>query len=928
MIDTIQPSMVRRVLAEGWQDRSCVVLLEGGAGSGKSLLLDAVAEHASREGAVVLRAAAREGDAGPFSVLRQLLLSPSLPAAVGQRLARLLRGAGHWQPTWRDTTGDGRPHLSEIHEFSQAVRELAEERPLLLAVDDLGHADEASLELLLQAIRRCRGVRLVLVATKSLGRDPTRAAFHTELLRQPHFRRLRVRPLNEAEVAAVVATYPIAASREFTRSCYAISGGNPLVLRALLDDHLLATGGGGSGPDDGVVVGEAYAEAILTCVHRAGPRVSEIAAGLAVLGESASPERVGRLLDILPATVPQALEVLAASGVLDGCRFRHPNARIAVLDRLDATRRAALHRRAAALLYAAGAPGSAIADHLVAVPGAAPAWAPRVFEEAADLALAEGRVASAIGWLERAQQASVGTRLHAHLQHRLAAVARRLGPSTVDQYLAGPLVALRAGELAAPHFAPLIRLLAGQGRMDEAREALERLHTLATGAGAAVEAKAHLAALYVSSARPVPRSVSPAGVEQMHQTVMPWSMVEGGVGASADAVAAAEDLLRLSELTDATFDAMVGALKLLAQSDQPSRALHWCEELLARADLRRAPGWRVVVACVGGGAALRMCRLAEAERLARHSLGLIHERDDVFTAGPISLLVQVATLAGRHEEATRLLNRPMPEALQNNLLGIHYRRARAVYYRATQRNHSALRDSLATGGLAQRWGLDHAIVLPWRAEAARTLLAMDDREPAERYARDQIERTDQSVPRGRRLVRRLGAALAPVADQPARLTELADELAEGEDRLELLAVLLDLAEAHGAVGDRQRAAEVAGRAVRLARESGALALAQRGLRLIWAGPGRPAAGTGTGTGAESLSDSERRVASLAAAGETNRAIAGRLYITMSTVEQHLTRVYRKLGIQGRHELPVDLWPDAGQHAPDHALHTLPHGPRG
>lgn len=59
-----------------------------------------------------------------------------------------------------------------------------------------------------------------------------------------------------------------------------------------------------------------------------------------------------------------------------------------------------------------------------------------------------------------------------------------------------------------------------------------------------------------------------------------------------------------------------------------------------------------------------------------------------------------------------------------------------------------------------------------------------------------------------------------------------------------------------------------------------------------------------------LSDSERRVAELAATGATNREISRRLHITVSTVEQHLTRVYRKLDLKSRADLPhaLDLRP--------------------
>lgn len=52
----------------------------------------------------------------------------------------------------------------------------------------------------------------------------------------------------------------------------------------------------------------------------------------------------------------------------------------------------------------------------------------------------------------------------------------------------------------------------------------------------------------------------------------------------------------------------------------------------------------------------------------------------------------------------------------------------------------------------------------------------------------------------------------------------------------------------------------------------------------------------------SLSRAESRVAQLASQGYTNREISSRLYITMSTVEQHLTRIYRKLGIDRRDKL--------------------------
>jgi DNA-binding CsgD family transcriptional regulator len=48
------------------------------------------------------------------------------------------------------------------------------------------------------------------------------------------------------------------------------------------------------------------------------------------------------------------------------------------------------------------------------------------------------------------------------------------------------------------------------------------------------------------------------------------------------------------------------------------------------------------------------------------------------------------------------------------------------------------------------------------------------------------------------------------------------------------------------------------------------------------------------------------VAILAATGSSNRTIARTLSVTISTVEQHLTRTYKKLGFNGRRELRAKL----------------------
>jgi len=65
-------------------------------------------------------------------------------------------------------------------------------------------------------------------------------------------------------------------------------------------------------------------------------------------------------------------------------------------------------------------------------------------------------------------------------------------------------------------------------------------------------------------------------------------------------------------------------------------------------------------------------------------------------------------------------------------------------------------------------------------------------------------------------------------------------------------------------------------------------------------PRPPASGRGT------LTPSELRIAGLAGAGQTNRQIAQRLFITQKTVETHLAHAFRKLHIDSRAQIPAAL----------------------
>jgi DNA-binding CsgD family transcriptional regulator len=129
-------------------------------------------------------------------------------------------------------------------------------------------------------------------------------------------------------------------------------------------------------------------------------------------------------------------------------------------------------------------------------------------------------------------------------------------------------------------------------------------------------------------------------------------------------------------------------------------------------------------------------------------------------------------------------------------------------------------------------------------------------------------------------------------------------LADSDASLERARTLLALGSALRRRGRRRAARGPLREAADLAERCGAaplVVLAQAEAIAAGARPRRVAL-----RGPASLTPSERRVADLAAAGRSNREIAGELTVTINTVESHLAHVYRKLGIRSRADLRVTL----------------------
>ncbi|MBW5486729.1 helix-turn-helix transcriptional regulator, partial [Streptomyces bambusae] len=369
---------------------------------------------------------------------------------------------------------------------------------------------------------------------------------------------------------------------------------------------------------------------------------------------------------------------------------------------------------------------------------------------------------------------------------------------------------------------------------------------------------------------------------------------------------AAERLLKGTPLAHATFEPIVQAVRTLVHTDRPDRAVVWCQRLQAAAP---HIGWQAAFGLIHSEALLRLGDLAGAEREAAAAADAVTDRGGLFLFGPLATLITARTAMGQYDAVARLLQMPVPEELFSSVYALGFLRARGHYYLATHRHRAALGEFLDAGRLAQSWGLDRPRQLPWRTDAAEALLRLGEHRQAERFVVEQLAGTGVRSPRVRGISLRLRAATTELRQRPKLLTRAVDELRRSGDHLELAKALADLGRALMLLGEGTRAGMVTRRAWHLAADCGALPLCEQ-IMPGQSGPEQRPAPVHRADSApaetEQLSESERRVAALAAYGYTNREISAKLYITVSTVEQHLTRAYRKLGISRRQDLPMDL----------------------
>jgi DNA-binding CsgD family transcriptional regulator len=877
----------------------------------------------------VLNAFEKLAHATEAAVLLSASASPSRGAAAGGILHGLLSelrqktGVRHQADRLLEALSSP-GSLGETEQFAamagkvlSLLSRLAEEVPVVIVVDDADHADALSIAFVRELALHAGGRRMMLVVGEHDWAPEHYVAARQAMVRADHVHPVRLTVLRPYSTSVMLAeSLGAARSRSLARPFYEASGGNPLLLRALIaDNRSLAEFPGPDGEWD-LVAGPEFRQAVLAIIRSAGAaETANVARGLAVLDDLGRPDALVRLLGCDRAVVASALETLEAAGLLRDGRLRGPQVRAAILTDPSFTGAAELHVAAARVLYESGAPVDVVAAHLLEADSAPGGWAIEALRRAADELIGRQDYSQAGTFLELALRCSADPAEQITIRALLTNLTWYVSPSLASRHFTSLTVAARERRLSPRSVAVHARKLGWLGRLDEAQDMLACLQSgPRLDAASAVEHDV----TYIWLALTYPRRflcredlVQAAGrLAEADLTVgnSSWirplaRLTERFITGDADAaVAAAEQIVQGVRLDGSSLEPLQLALMVLDGSERLDLAEPWLAAMTGDAEDGPAPLWQALRSKIEAKLAWQRGDVAEAARSAREALSMMEpESLGVGIGLPLGLLAMALTEMGRHDLAAEQFLRPVPASLAHTPQGVTYLTGRARHFLATNRLRAALGDFQAVGEVMRHWHTEMPGLAPWRLGAAETHLALGENKLARGLIEEQMEVVTPENSRMRGTALRLLAATCPPRQRPEILSESVKVLEHCGDALELAYTLEALAKAHRLAGNAAAARAVRQRAHRIATVCGATTLRQR-LSGEEERPGPAPDSHRMPDLSAALSGAESRVAGLAVEGYTNREIAERLSITASTVEQHLTRVYRKLRVAGKQEL--------------------------
>ena len=902
-----------------------LLLVEGPAGVGKTELVREARAAAAQAGVRALEARGSELEQPfAFGIVRQLL-----EPMIGDAPERAELFAGAAGPAARLFEPDERQSptaavgFEALHSLYWLVVNLADRAPLLVSVDDCQWVDRDSLRFLAYLAQRIEGLRVAMLLA---GRRPDPAAVDggslwAQVASRPEAGVLQLQPLSEsASVALARERLGAQAAEEFCRACHRATGGNPLFLRELLSalDAAGVVPSAGAASEVQAVGPAAVSRFVLHRLATLGPDATELARAVAVLGDDSELELVGRVSGLREDAARVAADELVRADIFVGGErlgFVHPIVRAALYEDLAPGERQARHAAAAEALAEDGASPERVTAHLLMTAATGDQRRVETLRSAARVASRRGAPDAAAARLRRALAESPEEQGRAEILTELGTVeVASMQFEAAEEHLQSVLASGAEPMIRAEAASMLGRCaIASGGR--SAKAAVDALGSLADQLRSldperSLELGAEL--LMVATAVPLVRSELPAQLERFRELAADHpgfeavarihaaheQLVRGGSAAAA--VEEVQAALAVGLPAGAATNAGFLALQVLEGGEQYDQALRVLDVVLESA---RGEGHATRQGLIHGRrAAIALARgsLQDAQVEAETGLLLV-DRQHFALLQLLAVAIVVQIERGDLEAAAELVQAGEAVGVGEDRLYLdQFLVARGRLRIAAGDVREGVGDLIWCGERLEAY--DAPWPADWKVFAAPALASLDESQTAARLGREQLAIARRvGVPGG--LGRSLrSAGLAIGGREGLDLLEEAVSVLEGSSaRLELAHALADLGAELNRDGQRREGRDAERRAIELADECGAIALAERARAELHSGPGRRPRAELTGPGA--LTAAEWRVCRQVAEGHTNREVAQALFVTEKTVERHLSSAYQKLEIRSRFQLP-------------------------
>jgi DNA-binding CsgD family transcriptional regulator len=294
---------------------------------------------------------------------------------------------------------------------------------------------------------------------------------------------------------------------------------------------------------------------------------------------------------------------------------------------------------------------------------------------------------------------------------------------------------------------------------------------------------------------------------------------------------------------------------------------------------------------------------AEADGLNAFEFGLSSPAiPRALLAGTLEGLLPALIEQGEFDRAEAALRRSGLDAELPDAVAFRFVLAGRGYLRLAEGNPElAMKDFTELMEREGRTGPTNLFLTPYKSLAAIAASRIGQRERAIELSQEALDKARAwGAPRALGNALRFAGLLRPGRAGLDLLYEAVEVLEPSAARLVYASALTDLGSELARMGRHKEGMEKLRAGLDLAHRCGATRLEERSRRelvALGARPRRPAI-----SGEESLTAGESRVCRMAVDGLSNRDIAESLFVTVRTVEMHLTHAYQKLGIRSRDQL--------------------------